>query len=85
MRAYIQLKSDNNDCFQTIGVELKEDLLQWQEMGLCYNSTGYGAKIPSRYKVKYNNRWYRIYIAIYGNAGSAYIISKGNKISVTTI
>lgn len=39
--------------------------------------TGYGARIPSPYMVKHNGKWRRVYIACYGNAGSAYIGKPG--------
>ena len=39
--------------------------------------TGYGPKIPIGYMVRYGNRWHRVYMANYGNAGSAYIVSGG--------
>ena len=49
-------------------------------------STGYGGKIPTRYMVKYEsgkryeaNRWRRVYMMQYGNAGSAYILIR-NKV-----
>lgn len=39
--------------------------------------TGYGAKIPTPYLVKWAGRWRRVYVACYGNAGSAYIGKPG--------
>ena len=53
--------------------EYKESPLPWQERGLSYTATGYGARIPSRYMVKHNGRWRRVYVCQYGNAGTAYI------------
>lgn len=47
--------------------------LWWQERGLQFTATGYGARIPSRYMVKYNGRWRRVYVACFSNSGSAYI------------
>jgi hypothetical protein len=48
---------------------------------VCPYPSGYGAKIPTRYMVKYNsgkryeaNHWRRVYMMQYGNAGSAYIM-----------
>lgn len=37
----------------------------------------YGSKIPTPYKVKFRNRWRRVYCARYGNAGSLYIGKPG--------
>lgn len=35
--------------------------------------TGYGPRIPTAYLVQWAGRWRRVYVANYGNAGSAYI------------
>lgn len=63
-------------------LEYKEALLWWQKKGLMYTATGYGKKIPTTRKVKYNNRWYRVYCMIYSNAGSIYIVSEGEKLYI---
>lgn len=44
-----------------------------------YGSTvgGYGAKIPTRYRVRYLGRVRRVYVMQHGNAGSTYIIVRG--------
>lgn len=43
--------------------------------------TGYGSKLPSQWLLKLKGpkgtRWHRVYVIQYSNAGSAYIISKG--------
>ena len=44
---------------------------------VAYSSTGYGSDLPTRYRVKYGTRWHRVYVVIYGNAGSAYIKKGG--------
>lgn len=38
---------------------------------------GYGPKVPTRHWVRYGNRWHRVYVMQYGNAGSAYIKHRG--------
>ncbi len=38
-------------------LESKIELLPWQKQGLSYTATGYGSKIPTQYKVKYNGRY----------------------------
>ena len=39
--------------------------------------SGYGRKIPTEWMIKLdNNRWHRVYVMRYGNAGSAYIRTK---------
>jgi hypothetical protein len=56
--------------------------LWWQEKGLSYTASGYGAKIPSARMVYIDGRWRRVYVTQYGNAGSAWILVKGVKVSV---
>ena len=56
--------------------DVKVELLWHQKLGLQYTATGYGGKIPTRYKIKLfgNPRWYRVYCAIFSNAGTLYIV-----------
>jgi hypothetical protein len=35
--------------------------------------TGYGEAIPTRYMVRFNNKWRRVYCAIFSNNGTLYI------------
>lgn len=42
------------------------------------SSTGYGPKVPTRYKVRIGMRWHRVYMAQYGNSGSAYVVLEGS-------
>lgn len=60
----------------------KIKVLWWQAQGLSYTASGYGKRIPSRYMVRFNNRWHRVYVTIYSNIGTAYIVSKGVRIVV---
>lgn len=46
--------------------------------GLQWTASGYGSRIPTRYRVRYLHmddrlRWHRVYARCYGNAASAYI------------
>jgi len=46
--------------------------------GLQWTASGYGAKIPSRWRIRYRHmndrlRWHRVYITQYSNAGTAWI------------
>lgn len=43
-------------------------------------ASGYGGKIPTKYWVKYNARWRRVYVMIYSNSGSAYIVVNGKTV-----
>lgn len=66
---------------QTLEVEYKIAEMPWQKAGLTYTATGYGPRIPSRYMVKFEGRWRRVYIACYGNAASHYIGPRKNWIA----
>lgn len=49
--------------------------LWWQEKGLSYSATGYGSKIPTRYMVRtVDQKWRRVYCAIFSNVGSTYVM-----------
>jgi hypothetical protein len=56
-----------------VEVEGKESLLPWQERGLSYTRSGYGRRIPTRYMIRLNKRWRRVYCCQYSNAGTCYI------------
>lgn len=42
--------------------------------------SGYGARIPTRYMLRYAGIWRRVYVMVYGNAGSAYVNVKGKTV-----
>lgn len=44
------------------------------------SATGYGPKIPTDYLIKYEGRWRRVYVMVYSNSGSAYIIVNGAEV-----
>ena len=77
MKAYIQTYCERpdgtRDSFATIDVDIKEKPLDWQTRGLSYTATGYGRKIPTRYMVKFNDKWRRVYCCIISNIGTCYI------------
>lgn len=54
-------------------VESKVAPLWWQDKGLSFTASGYGGRIPAPYMVHWKGRWRRVYVAQYGNAGTAYI------------
>lgn len=60
-------------CSFTRKVECKVNPLWWQDKGLSYTASGYGARIPTRYMVKFNGKWRRVYCRIYSNNGTLYI------------
>ena len=47
-----------------------------------HNVTGYGKKLSTDYKIMFEGRVYRVYCSIYSNAGTCYIITKGQKIII---
>lgn len=82
MEAFLQFKSGPNGPFQTVAVPHKIAELSWQRAGLTYTATGYGRKIPSRHMVQYLGKWRRVYVTQISNAGSAWVLIDGEKISV---
>jgi len=53
--------------------EVKDVPLWWHKQGLQQTASGYGGKLASSKMVKLGNRWRRIYVACYGNSGTAYV------------
>lgn len=54
--------------------DVKIDELWWQKRGLMCTRSGYGNKIPTCYKVKVQNRWYRVYARTISNISTCYIV-----------
>jgi len=77
MKFNLNYFSDNPVPLETI-----EQPLPHHKRGLQYTATGYGSKIPTRYKVKYNARWYRVYSKCFSNVSSEYIIVAGKQLPV---
>lgn len=77
MKAYLHgshVRPDGDrDAFWTQSVEARESSLWWQDRGLSFTATGYGSRIPTRYMVRFNGRWRRVYCRQYSNAGTLYI------------
>lgn len=46
--------------------------------------SGYGPKVPTRHMITYASRTRRVYVAQYGNSGSAYINVKGERLFLDT-
>jgi hypothetical protein len=67
-----------------VEVECKTDITPTMEARIAnpFSSTGYGKNIPTAYKVKYNNRWYRVYSICYSNVSSQYIRTKAGNLIV---
>jgi hypothetical protein len=80
MKAYLQFGSSATltpGPFQTVEVPAKLAEMGWQKRGQTWTATGYGARIPSAYTVKWEGRWRRVYVACFGNAGTAYLGKPG--------
>lgn len=62
--------------YRTEAVEVKEAPMAHHKAGLSWTATGYGARIPTVYQVKWLGQWRRVYCRIYSNSGTLYIMSK---------
>lgn len=62
--------------------ELIDSPLDWQRQGLQQTATGYGRKLTSRYKIRYNGKDYRLYATCFSNAASHWFITFGEKVYV---
>ena len=89
MKAYLHtshIRPDGSrDCFLTREVELREKPLAWQIKGLQYTATGYGSRIPTRWQIKVDGRWLRVYCIVYSNAGTLFIGKKYDGSAVVQI
>lgn len=39
--------------------------------------SGYGGKLPTRHMIRYAGIWRRVYVMLYSNSGTAYVLVKG--------
>lgn len=64
----------------------REDLIRdepdWMRRGLQQTRTGYGAKLNSGLKVRFNGKTYRLYQTCYSNAASTWFMVRGRKIFI---
>ena len=67
----------------TTPLETFESPLWWQDKGLSSTATGYGSKIPTALMVKHKNRMKRVYLMIYSNIGTCYIMDHGKRLIIT--
>ena len=44
------------------------------------NASGYGSKIPSTWELRIGSRWHRVYVIQWSNAGSAYVVQRGERL-----
>ena len=66
---------------EEIGRYVIEDRpLAWQLKGLTWTASGYGSKIASSKILKFaDGRARRVYVTIYSNSGTAWIVYQGQK------
>ena len=72
------------DRYEIGDLESKDAPLWWHLKGLSYTASGYGSKIPTPTMVLLPgcNRWRRVYCMIYSNAGTCYVLRKGERVIV---
>lgn len=69
-----------NGPFETVSVPVKET----ERPRKGQTVSGYGKAIPAAHKVLWAGRWHRVRVAVYGNAGTAYIGRPGAWIAVVS-
>lgn len=69
-------KDGTMDSLTTEQCEVKISELWWQKQGLSYTASGYGSRIPTRFMIKVNGKWRRVYCKIYSNNGTLFIGKK---------
>lgn len=64
----------------------REDMIDaplwWHERGLQQTASGYGRKLTTRYKLRFEGKDYRVYVTQFSNVGSGWILVRGRKIFV---
>jgi hypothetical protein len=53
--------------------------LWWQEVGLSETASGYGSRLTTTRVLRIGKRVYRVYCYLYSNAGTCYVIVKGER------
>jgi hypothetical protein len=76
----VEMKGSHTAPLELTDIILAE--LPWQKLSQSQTASGYGSKLTTRYKAKYNGRYYRVYARCYSNTSSTFILVKGFKIWV---
>lgn len=67
----------------------KEDLIErplwWHLEGLSFTASGYGGKIPTSYMLRHSGRLKRVYVMIWSNSGTEYILDHGCRLILREI
>lgn len=66
-------------------LEVKEAPMTHHRLGLSLTRTGYGSKLPTSRMVRIpgDNRWRRVYVTQYSNAGTCWIVVNGKRVIVS--
>lgn len=63
----------SSDCFLTTSCDVRVKPLWWQDAGLTFTASGYGRRIPTRYMIRIDGKWRRVYCIIFSNCGTLFI------------
>ena len=84
MEFFLHFKSDKTDCFYDVKVEYVVQEMRHHRLGLNYTASGYGSEVPTRYKIKYYNRWYRVYSYCHSNTSTEFVRIRGEVVIAQT-
>ena len=63
-------------------VDLIDAPTEWQKRGLSETASGYGRRLNSGMKIRFEGRDYRVYVTIFSNCGTCWFKTKGRRIIV---
>ncbi len=63
--------------------DLMEAMPAWMAQGLQQTASGYGRKLNTGLKIRFNGRDYRVYCTIFSNIGTVWFKSRGRRIVVS--
>lgn len=73
LKAYFMHGRDTGGAFRTEETEVKVSPMNWQLQGRSRTASGYGDSTPTQYMAKLKNRWYRVYVDVYGTFNGMYV------------
>ena len=84
MTTYQDSFTVRDESFNSLGeFERVHSPLPWQISGLRETASGYGKKLTSQWKVRFNGKLYRVYITSYSNSGTAWFKAGGTVYTVS--
>lgn len=63
--------------------ELIDAPMWWHKCGLSETATGYGKRLNTGLKIRFNGRDYRVYCTCFSNSGTCWFTAKGRRIVVS--